>query len=513
MSEGIKVEGGDKIGKTIIFARSSLHAQFIVQRFDANYPHLAGKFARLIDYSVPYAQTLIDDFSDPTKDPQIAVSVDMLDTGIDVPEVVNLVFFKPVRSKTKFWQMVGRGTRLCEDLFGPGEDKEEFVIFDYCQNLEFFGENPKMVEPSMAAPIGERLFKHRLDLITEINSDKEDEQELRRSLIERLHGEVSGINPENFIARPHRRAIERFQAQDAWEGLDAESINTLKSEIAGLPTAFKDDSLPAKQFDLLILRAQIALLQSDPAFLQSQKRIREIASALEVLQNVPLVAKEIELILELQTDEYWPDITIVMLEQVRRRLRMLVELIKPEERKLVTTDFEDEIGQGTTIALSQVGTGFDKARFKKKARAFAEQHKDHITILKIRRGEQLTPQDISEVERIFLENGIANPEDIAEVQSEGGLGPFLRSLVGLDRAAAKEAFSEFISDKAISADQIEFIDMIVNALSENGLIDPAMFYESPFTDIDDQGIVGVFGVEKAKSIISVVRRLNEAAAA
>lgn len=513
MSEGIKVEGGDKLGKTIIFARSSLHAQFIVQRFDANYPHLAGQFARLIDYSVTYAQSLIDDFSDPNKFPQIAVSVDMLDTGIDVPEVVNLVFFKPVRSKTKFWQMVGRGTRLCENLFGPSQDKEEFIIFDYCQNLEFFGENPNMVEPSMAAPIGERLFKSRLDLITEINSDKEEERDLRRSLIERLQLEVSGINPDNFIVRPHRRAVERFQVQEAWNTLDVDAINALKSEIAGLPTAFKDDSLPAKQFDLLILRAQIALLKKDPAFLQSQKRIREIASALEALQNVPLVAKEIELILEIQTDEYWPDVTIVMLEQVRRKLRTLVELIQPEERKLVTTDFEDEIGVSTTIDLPQVGSGFDKARFKKKARAFAEQHKDHITIQKIRRGEQLTPLDIAEVERIFLENGIANADDIVEVQNEGGLGAFLRSLVGLDRAAAKDAFSDFISDKSVSANQIEFIDMIVNALSENGLIDPEMFYESPFTDIDDQGIVGVFGIEKAKAIINIVRRLNEAVAA
>lgn len=147
MTEGIKVAGGDRLGKTIVFAKSSQHAQFIVDRFNANYPHLAGHFARQIDYSIPYAQSLIDDFSDPEKGPHIAVSVDMLDTGIDVPEVVNLVFVKPVRSKTKFWQMVGRGTRTRRDLFGPGQDKEEFLIFDYCQNLEFFGANPDRAEP------------------------------------------------------------------------------------------------------------------------------------------------------------------------------------------------------------------------------------------------------------------------------------------------------------------------------------------------------------------------------
>ena len=162
MSNGVKVAGGDRLGKTIIFAKSSKHAQFIVDRFNLNYPHYEGKFAQLIDYSVSYAQSLIDDFSEIEKTPHIAVSVDMMDTGIDVPEVVNLVFFKIVRSKTKFWQMVGRGTRLCPDLFGPSEDKEEFLIFDFCQNLEFFRENPAAIDAPVARPIGERLFVTRV---------------------------------------------------------------------------------------------------------------------------------------------------------------------------------------------------------------------------------------------------------------------------------------------------------------------------------------------------------------
>ncbi len=166
MQNGLKVEGGDRLGKTIIFAKNQAHAQFIEARFNAAYPHLAGHFARVITYeSGSYAQTLIDEFSKKNKPPHIAISVDMLDTGIDVPEVVNLVFFKPVRSKTKFWQMMGRGTRLYRDLFGPGQDKEFFRVFDYCQNLEFFGANPELSEASASKSLSERLFAARLDLV------------------------------------------------------------------------------------------------------------------------------------------------------------------------------------------------------------------------------------------------------------------------------------------------------------------------------------------------------------
>lgn len=509
MQDGIKVEGGDRLGKTIIFAKSSKHAQFIAERFDANYPHLAGHFARLIDYSVTYAQSLIDDFSDPAKGPQIAISVDMLDTGIDVPEVVNLVFFKPVRSKTKFWQMVGRGTRLCPDLFGPGEDKSQFIIFDYCQNLEFFGENPDRAEPSMAAPVGERLFNARVDLIG-ILEGEETAPDLAASLRDRLHAEVAAMNVDNFIVRPKRREVERFQSRDAWESLDIEARDTLTREVAGLPSAFRDDSLPARQFDLTVLSAQIALLSRDAVFTRYQKRITDLASALEALSNVPLVTKEMALILEIQTDEFWADITVEMLETVRRRLRSLVELIEARARKVMITDFEDEIAEGTEIDLPQLGAGLDKARFKMKARQFVEVNRDHISIQKLRRGEQLTAQDMSELERIWHDAGFTQDVGAQALDEAGGLPRFLRALTGMDRASAKAAFSNLTGSAPLSADQIEFLDLIIDTLTENGEIDPARFYESPFTDIDAMGIGAVFGTERAHEVIRIVRELNAA---
>ncbi len=513
MLNGIKVAAGDRLGKTIIFAKNSKHAQFIAERFDENYPHLKGEFARLIDYSVPYAQSLIDDFSEVEKAPHIAVSVDMLDTGIDVPEVVNLVFFKIVRSKTKFWQMVGRGTRLCPDLFGPGEDKAEFLIFDFCQNLEFFRENPNTIDAAAAKPIGERLFTTRVELVGALQETEDENPDLLVSVKNRLQDEVSGMNLENFIVRHKRRAVEHFQKRENWNTLDLDARIVLEEEVAGLPSEFQDASLPAKQFDLLVLNAQLLLLQGDAGFENLKGRIEKVASALETLSNVPLVAKQMPLILEIQTDEFWVDVTVGILEDVRRGLRGLVELIKPVERKIVVTDFEDEIGTGSGIDLPDVGTGVDKGRFRAKVRRFIEDHGDHITLIKLRRAEPLTPQDLSELERLFIEQGVAEPQDLETIRSEEGLGRFLRSLTGLERAAAKGAFNAFIADLQLSADQLEFINRIIDALTETGFVDPKNFYESPYTDIDSQGIVGVFPNEQARQIIDIVQRLNAVEAA
>lgn len=219
MENGLKVDGGDRLGKTIIFAVNQKHADFIAERFDHHYPHLKGLFARVITHSVKYAQSLIDDFSKPASEPHIAISVDMLDTGIDVPEVLNLVFFKAVRSKVKFLQMIGRGTRLCSNLFGPEQHKTEFAIFDFCQNFEYFNENPAGASSSIAEPLGKRLFKARLDLLSllrsptskntshstaaltakEVTPEYAKTEDLQTSLTEQLHGEVVAMNPDNFI--------------------------------------------------------------------------------------------------------------------------------------------------------------------------------------------------------------------------------------------------------------------------------------------------------------------------
>lgn len=510
MVNGIKVAGGDRLGKTIIFAKNSRHAQFITERFDANYPHMKGEFARLIDYSIPYAQTLIDDFSEAEKSPHIAVSVDMLDTGIDVPEVVNLVFFKIVRSKTKFWQMIGRGTRTCKDLFGPGLDKEEFLIFDFCQNLEFFNENPTPIDAAAGRPLGERLFATRVDLIG-ILQDAGQHEELLASVKVRLQDEVAGMNLENFVVRHYRRSVERFQAPDSWNQLDLDARLALSDEVAGLPSAFDDGVLAAKQFDLMVLNAQLFLLRGDAAFAQLQRRLVAFASALESLANVPTVAREMPLILDMQIEDFWNDMTAEILEDIRRRLRGLAELIEPKQRKIVITDFEDAIGRTAAVELPELGSGVDKARFKLKARRFVAEHQDHIALLKLRRGEALTSTDLAELERMLIASGGLSPDALSTIKTDLGLGLFLRSLTGFDRSAAKERFGDFVSKNSLNANQTQFIDLAINSLCENGFIDPSAFYESPFTDVNELGIAGIFGPEQTAEIIRIISDLNKAA--
>ncbi|RTL81446.1 MAG: DUF4145 domain-containing protein [Hyphomicrobiales bacterium] len=516
MTHGLKVEEGDRLGKTIIFAKNSDHAKFIARRFDANYPHFKGNFARVIDYHTAYAQTLIDEFSDPAREPQIAISVDMLDTGIDVPDVVNLVFFKIVRSKTKFWQMIGRGTRLRPNLFGPDQHKDHFRIFDFCQNFEFFNQNPKLSEGALGEPLGAKLFKARVELLGELKDvDKDDEPlvKVANGLKERLLDEVGSMSLDNFIVRPKRRYVEKFQKKEAWERLGAEDRAELCDHLAGLPSAYKDDDLGAKQFDLLVLRAEIALLRAEPALAACRKKIQDIAAQLEEMKNVPMVAAEMALILEVQTEEYWRDITLPMLEEVRRKLRKLVKLIEPRDRKVIYTNFVDDIGPAEDVAIP-VATGADKARFKMKARHFLSRHENHIAISKLRRNEQLTRQDLSELERMFLEEAVGEEQDLARAREEyGGLGLFVRSLVGLEREAAKQALDGFVIGRALTANQIEFIDMMLAELTENGVLDPGRLYEAPFDGMHAHGVSGMFAKSEVTSLVEILQQIRDRAAA
>jgi type I restriction enzyme R subunit len=507
------------LGKTIIFARNHKHAKLLVEIFNERYPQYGGDFCLRIDNYEPRAEQLIDDFKadDGSQNLTIAVSVDMLDTGIDVPEVVNLVFFKIVRSKTKFWQMIGRGTRLCPDLFGPEMHKEKFLVFDFCQNFEFFNQNPNTTDGALAPSISEKLFVARVDLMDEIAKAQEPSEDgligLKDSIEQRLYDEVMGMNIDNFIVRPARRYVEKFQTRDAWRDINIEDRLELTEHVAGLPSALKDDELEAKQFDYLVLLAQLALLRRDAAFVKYQERIQAIASSLEELGNVPMVAAQMALILEIQTNEYWEGVTLAMLEEVRRKLRGLVKLIEPASRKIVYTDFQDEIGEGSDVVLPDIGNGTDKARFMMKVRHFLQRHGDHITLQKLRRNEQLTKQDIDELERIFLEEGVADDVQLDGIRSEGGLGLLIRSLVGLDREAAKEAFSSFIDGRTLTANQIEFISLVIDHLTERGVLDPRRLYESPFTDIDDQGVSGIFELGDVKELVNVINEVKARAAA
>lgn len=536
MTRGIHVAGGDRLGKTIIFAKNHAHALYIAERFDANYPQYKGEFARVIDNQITYADSLIGDFEKPMKAPHIAISVDMLDTGLDIPEVVNLVFFKIVRSKTKFWQMIGRGTRLSPDLFGPGQHKEFFYIFDYCDNLAFFGANAQGIESQTADSLSTRLFKYRLQLIEELDrrfhqhgfataADEVrdaaepyegflNEYRLRLDVAERLRGEVDAMNVDNFVVRPQRRYVEKWRGPEVWTNLTSADLEELARELASLPNELPSEEEDAKRFDSLMLRLQLARLHGDHRFLTLSEQLRSIAGLLEEKKNIPMIRAELPLILELQTDEWWQDTTVAMFENVRKRLRSLVCLIEKKDRRIVYTDFEDEMGAEVAVELGPFVSAADFEKFRAKARQFLREHEDHVAVHKVRTNRPLTSTDIAELERILVESGVGTAGDVQRAaELTNGLGLFVRSLVGLDRAAAKEAFAAFLSGKSFTANQIEFVNMIVDHLTENGAMDPALLYASPYTDFSPRGVDGVFGATEAAEIVSILRSVSNSAAA
>lgn len=523
MERGIKVDGGEKLGKTILFAKNHDHAVYIADRFNKHYPRYRGEFARVIDFTVEYAQSLIDNFSNPAKLPQIAISVDMLDTGIDVPEVVNLVFFKQVRSKTKFWQMVGRGTRLCPDLFGPGLDKECFFIFDYCGNLEFFSQNIDGTDGSAGASLSQRLFAARLRLLAELSHTKEGGDLIREhlgqfgeprsaedvfwSIIEVLKSEVASMNTDNFIVRTKRRLVEKYQNPDEWIELTDAKLEELEAEIAGLPSEREQEPVEAKQFDLIMLRLESATLTGALGYRRLKQQVQEIAAALEESSSIPVIRAQLSLIEDLQTEGWWDDVTLPMLEQVRLRLRKLVHLIERRKGSPVYTDFSDDMGEETEISLPGFTDSISFERFKEKVRSFLRQHQDREAIQKLRLNIPLTATDVSELETILAECG--GDDALVGKAAEVGLGLFIRTLVGLDREAAKSAFNGFLSGQTLNANQIEFINLIIDYITEHGVMEASRLYESPFTDVHALGPEGLFNDEVLDALVAAINSIRE----
>ena len=529
MTKGCLDAAGDRLGKSVIFARNHKHAEFIRERFDHHYPHLAGKAARVIDNQVKYAQSLIDEFANPGSDLCIAISVDMLDTGIDIPEIVNLVFFKPVRSRTKFWQMVGRGTRTCKDLFGPGQDKECFWIFDLCQNLEFFlGEGGA---ESTAAPetLSTRLFRSRLALIATI-----DEKALpsgpglaipgqsklpghpdnalllhRQTLAELLRCHVAACPAGNFVVRPHLQLVERFRQNESWDSLTTDDHEALSTTLAPLPSAYAeqqgDTDADARRFDLLLYTLQLTLLRKEPRFARLQKQLRDLAAQLEARANIPQVAAELELIRDLTTDEWWQDVTVPMLEEVRGRLRSLIGLIESTAQGVLYTNFTDELGELIEVDPARLLTRDELQQFRLRARDFLRAHEDHLTMQRLRRNQPLTQADLDELQCFLLSHGVGSEHAIQRAAEESnGLGLFIRSLVGLDRNSAKELFAEFLAEGTHTATQIRFINEIIDELTSRGVMDPVRLYDPPFSDLAPMGPEGLFSSKEAGEIFNLL---------
>jgi type I restriction enzyme R subunit len=523
MVHGEKVASGDRLGKTIIFAKNQLHAEYIEERFNANYPEYKGLFARVITFKTAYAQSLIDDFSVKEKNPHIAISVDMLDTGIDVPEVVNLVFFKLVRSKTKFWQMIGRGTRLCKDLYSPGVDKTFFNIFDFCQNIEFFNQNLPPTDSKVTDSLDAKLFKRRVELLGVLDenilikstAERAGELgELRTSTASQLHAIVSNMTLDNFLVRPKRVYVEKYSKSDSWQSISRTDADEISVNLANLPSQLKDPEEEAKQFDLLLLNTQLDVLNGGERFEKRRDTIRGICRQLELQDAIPAVKAQMALIQSIVSDEWWDDVTVGMLEDARKKLRLLVKLIERSQRPIIYTDFQDSIGQGEIVTLPTGSVGMDYERFKEKAKAFLKSKESHVAIQRLRRNKPITGADLTELEAMLLTEAGGDRSLIEKAKSESvGLGLFVRSLVGLERQAAMESMDAFLKDTTATKNQLHFVNMIVEYLTQDGAMSPERLYESPFVDIASTGPDELFGKKKATEIEKVLNGIRATACA
>ena len=479
MEKGLKVKSGEEIGKTIIFAMNHKHAELIVERFRTLYPEKDPDYCQLIDNYVNKARGLILDFEQMDKNPQIAVSVDMLDTGVDVPSVLNLVFFKCVKSKIKFMQMIGRGTRLCPKVFGDA-DKKEFYIFDWCNNFEYFSVNSDGANPVAVKSLTERLFALRLDIAAALQTaehqEKEDDRRLHDELKAILHAQVSQLSRARIDVRAHLQTIEPYREREAWVCLSDLDVAELKGIAHLLPRPKENEA--AKKFDVLMLYLQLEAVDSTVKADNSRASVIKIAQLLEKKATIPAVRERMETIKEVQTAAFWDHCTLNSLERVRKELRELVHVLAEsrDERRFVI-NIEDAISSDAVAAPVTL-----KATYHDRVIDYLAKHTDNEVLRKIQNFEQLTTDDVNELQRIFWEElGTRTEFDEATngKKYNHNVAAFIRVIQGVDRQKALALYTRFIKDGNLTGEQEQYLKEILNYLSENGDLQMSDFMEYP----------------------------------
>lgn len=523
MEHGHKVAGNEKIGKTIIFARNHKHAEFIFRRFYDLYPHYKNgevkEFAQIIDNYSKDAEGAILQFKIKDRYPQIAISVDMLDTGIDVPEIVNLVFFKPVYSAAKFWQMLGRGTRLCKDLFGPDENKKDFYVFDVCNVFEFFDMNPQGVIPGKAKSLSESLFNARVELLYLLHSQtntlpESEDFELAKSLAQMLQQQVASLaSPEKrgFEVTLHLRQVEYYCNLDNWSSIKATNVSELAEHVA--PLVYDEETHERiNRFDLLMTRLQLAIMRSEGSQATYVEKLQTIASELlRKADTVPTLARKKETLRSILQTEFWAEVSMSGIEKVRLEIRELNKLLDEKTGKEVFyTNFQDEL-IAPIVTESFIGDYGNFESHYAKLRRIILDNASHLTIHKLHTNQPISSFELNELDRLLFEqSGIETHEKFKETLGSKPLGVFIRSILGLDKNSARSAFSEFLSNGPLSSQQIEFINQLITLFSQNGTVDPDMLFEQPFKKYHESGVAGIFP-DHAKRLLNIIEETNRRA--
>ena len=514
MERGIHVAGGDRLGKTIIFAQNKRHAQFIVDRFNALYPQYHGNFAQRVVCDDSYAQTVIEDFKIPEKAPHIAVSVDMMDTGIDVPECVNLVFFKKVRSKAKFWQMIGRGTRLCKGLScidqidGEYTDKRRFLIFDYCGNFEYFRQHKEGYETRETKTLSENIFGKQVRIMMALQESTfadEDYQAWRKELAETCHGQVANLKRELIAVKMRLRYVEKYQKEDAFAHISDLDKGELEREIA--PLVFLDDPDEfAKRFDNFMYGLMLAHLEQMPSFKYAKKQLCDMAALLEKKVTIPQIKEKLPLIREIGTDAFWEAKDLLLFEKVRKELRDLIQFLDEGEKKhqIITklTDPVTEQQEGV-----QMEAAYDFEDYRAKVNRYVNDHGDTLAIHKLTHNIPLSQGDYQELERI-LTSELGSREDYVREFGDTPFGLLIRKIAKLDHEVAMAAFSTFINDQSLNQKQIAFVHKVIQHIELNGYMEnPAELTKPPF----DKPIsfLKLFDAKTRKELVDTINTVRE----
>lgn len=344
MTKGIKVNENQTLGKTIIFAKNKDHANYIINRFNQLYPQYNGEFARVIYAGIKGVNSMFKQFKDKNQWPQIAVSVEMLDTGIDIPELVNLVFFKKVQSKEKFWQMIGRGTRRCKELLGPGRDKDSFRVFDYCSNFEYFRGNKNTKDVTIRKTLNETLFSIKVRIFQALltsNINSEGIQAYKNTLMNELVKKIQAIVPNKFNIRMQMKYIDKYKRESEFEQLTMDDVDRLEEHIAPF-VSDEDKNTLAKKFDYLMYTIEYGMLK-DIKTDKAKQKVMTVAKKLSTKGNIEQIKQQELLLLAVQTSTYWETADVIDCETVRVALRELIQFIDFSDSLTYYTDFADEV--------------------------------------------------------------------------------------------------------------------------------------------------------------------------
>ena len=515
MERGIRVAGGDRLGKTIIFAQNKRHAEFILERFNKLYPQYCGTFAQRVICDDAYAQTVIDDFKMPEREPHIVVSVDMMDTGIDVPEAVNLVFFKKVRSKAKFWQMIGRGTRLCKGLScldqidGEYTDKRRFLIFDYCGNFEFFREHKEGYESRDTKTLSENIFGKQIRLIMALQESAfagDDYQAWRSEIAGACQDRILELRPDLITVKLRMEYVEKYRKPEAFVFISESDRGELLSQLAPL-VYLKDTDEFAKRFDNFMYGLMLAHAEQMPAFRYARKQLCEMASLLEQKISIPQVREKLPLIREIQCDAFWKANDLLLLEKVRRELRELIKFLEEsgDREKHIVTRLTDPVIDRKEGAL--LDAAYDFEDYRAKVNRYVNENGDTLAIHKLTHNIPLTDGDYQELERV-LTSELGSRQDYEREFGDTPFGLLIRRIAKLDHDAAMQAFSAFINDESLNQKQIAFVRKIINHIERNGYMENVSLLTKPPFD-KPVSFLKLFDAKTRTALMSAINTVRD----